>query len=101
MKCSVTVKTATDMYASPNCVLCNHDHNSSRDDANSHNAPMSTAAPTTETTEESNEFNQCLLVLGGDWQWIANTLGYIGANGVYFCKDCLCRIAHSISIGKV
>ena len=53
------------MYASPDCVLCNHDHNSSRDDANSHNAPMSTEAPTTETTEESNEFNQCLLVLGG------------------------------------
>ena len=52
------------MYASPNCVLCNHDYNNSRDDANSHNAPMSTEAPTTETTEESNEFNQCLLVLG-------------------------------------
>ena len=82
------------MYASPNCVLCNHDHNSSGDAANSHNAPMSTAAPTTETTEESNEFNQCLLVLGvHDWQWIANILGCTGANGVYFCKDCLCRIA--------
>ena len=30
---------------------------------------------------------------GGNWQWIANILGYTGANGVYFCKDCLCRIA--------
>ena len=76
------------MYASANCVLCNHDHSSSTDNANSHNAPISTAAPTTETTKKSNEYKRCLLVLGGDWKWIANILGYTEANGVYFCEEC-------------
>ena len=32
-------------------------------------------------------------MLGGDWLWIANVLGYTGPKGVHFCKDCLCKLS--------
>ena len=33
------------------------------------------------------EFSDCILVLGGDWMWIAVVLGYTGPKGVHLCKD--------------
>ena len=36
-----------------------------------------------------SEFDNCLVVLGRDWLWIANVPGYTGPKGVHFCRDCL------------
>ena len=55
--------------------------------------------PTCERGNEENselnggEFQNSLLVLGGDWAWIATILGLSGAQGLQFCKDCLCKLS--------
>ena len=40
-----------------------------------------------------NEFDECILVLGGDWMWIATNLGYTGPKDFIFvrtaCVNCL------------
>ena len=37
-------------------------------------------------SKNADEFSECLLVLGGDWQWMASIYGYTGPNGVHFVK---------------
>ena len=83
----------TNLYFSQNCSLC-------RDQANASNIPIyntsETAGSGTHSEKENKchcEFDDCILVLGGDWAWIASILGYIGPKGVHFCKDCLCRLS--------
>ena len=39
------------------------------------------------------EFDECILVLGGDWMWIATNFGYTGPKLLHFCKDCLCQLS--------
>ena len=83
----------TNLYFSQNCSLC-------RDQANASNIPIYNTSETADSrthSEKENkchcEFDDCILVLGGDWAWIASILGYTGPNGVHFCKDCLCRLS--------
>ena len=83
----------TNLYFSQNCSLC-------RDQANVSNIPIYNASETagsgTHSVKKNKchcEFDDCILVLGGNWAWIASILGYTGPNGVHFCKDCLCRLS--------
>ena len=83
----------TNLYFSQNCSLC-------RDQANASNIPIcntsKTAGSGTHSEKENKchcEFDDCILVLGRDWAWIALILGYTVPKGVHFCKDCLCRLS--------
>ena len=39
------------------------------------------------------EYDDCILVLRGDWVWITAILGLTGPKGLHFCKDCLCKLS--------
>ena len=50
--------------------------------------------PSCEKEKQSDcEFQRSLLVLGGDWAWLAVVLGLTGAKGLQFCRDCLCKLS--------
>ena len=67
------------------------------------NLPSSTISSDSQPEKESktaDEFSECLLVLGGDWQWMASIYGYTGPNGGHFCKDCLITLTNVVK-GKI
>ena len=77
----------TNLFFSQNCSLC-------RDQANASNILIyntsETAGSDTHSQKENKcqcQFDDCILILGGDWAWIASILGYTGPKGVHFCKD--------------
>lgn len=47
------------------------------------------ASSCTYTLDESQIFNVCRTTYGGDWEWIATTLGLMKATCTYFCPHCL------------
>ena len=86
------------IYVSKDCKLCRKYSSSIASNISCEESSQSgtDSSPYNKTTKEKNckcEFDNCLVVLGGDWLWIANVLGYTGPKGVHFCKDCLCKLS--------
>ena len=95
MPSALTKTDNSNLYISSKCKRCQSSlstiPNSSTDRDQVH--------PSCERRKEENselnggEFQNSLLVLGGDWAWIATILGLSGARGLQFCKDCLCKLS--------
>ena len=86
---------ATNTTTSASCRICRRlsasppSHLHTQNVEEHENTPLSQQV---EDMEVDKTFSTAKVVLGGDWEFIANVAGLSGANGVHFCNHCKVRL---------